>query len=137
MLRSILLKLWVLISGIAVVTFLVGCGVSVPGAITGSGKAETRDFNLSGFTGVQASNAFTIQVSRADTTKVQVTADDNLWNSLDISISESTLHLRAKPGVNIINSTLKATITLPAISSLDMSGGLKSHSKWFQFRQII
>jgi hypothetical protein len=90
--------------------------------VTGSGQAETKDFDLSGFTGIQASHAFTILVNQADSFKVQVTADDNLWNSLDIGISENTLHLRTKPGVNITSSLLKAIITLPAISILDISG---------------
>jgi hypothetical protein len=107
---------------IITLTLLASCGVRVPGGVTGSGKEETRDFNLSGFTGIQASNAFTVQVNSGNSFKVQVTADDNLWNYLDISTSGNTLHLRVKPGTAIINSTLKAAITMPAITVMDFSG---------------
>jgi hypothetical protein len=110
------------IIGIAVLAFLVGCGVRVPGAVTGSGKAETREFNLSGFSEIQAANAFSIQVSSSESFKVRVTADDNLWNSLDISVSGNTLHLRPKPGIGIIGGTLKADVTMPSVKSLDLSG---------------
>jgi hypothetical protein len=107
---------------IIILAFLAGCGVRVPGGVTGSGKEETRDFNLSGFNGIQASNAFNIQVNNSNSFKVQVTADDNVWNYLDISSSGNTLHLRVKPGTVIINSSLKATITMPAITVMDLSG---------------
>lgn len=116
-------KKWLIpVSIIVTLIFLLGCNVTPTRTVTGSGKVETRDFSLSGFTGIQASNTFSVQVSRADSFSVQVTADDNLWDSLDISVSGSVLRLRAKPGININNSTLKAIVILPSISSLDLSG---------------
>lgn len=116
-------KFWLLLIGVVIVVSLVGCTTGFPsGVVRGSGKSETRDFQLAGFTGIQAGNAFSIQVSREDSFKVQVTADDNLWDSLDISVSGTELHLQARPGVSVINSTLKAVVTLPQVSSLDVSG---------------
>ncbi len=93
-------KSLILIIYTTILALVVGCGVSVPGGVTGSGKAETRDFALSNFTGIQAANAFSTQINKADAFKVQVTADDNLWNSLDISTSGNTLHLRAQAKFN-------------------------------------
>ncbi len=107
---------------VMLLVFLFGCGMNLPGTITGSGTTETRDFSLSGFTGIQAANAFSVQVNRSDSFSVRITADGNLWDSLDISIAGKALRLRAKPGINIVNATLEAVVTLPSIDSLDFSG---------------
>jgi hypothetical protein len=114
------LKRWTgIILTLAILAAFVGCNISI---LKGSGKLETRDFNITGFTGVQAGNAFKIVVSRGDAFKVQVTADDNVWDKLDIAMSGNTLHLGAKSGVIFNDVTLKADITLPVINSLDLSG---------------
>jgi hypothetical protein len=102
--------------------FLIGCKIVPLRTVTGSGTLETRNFTLSGFNGIQASNTFSVQVVRADSFSIQVTADNNLWDLLDVSVSGSALRLRVKPGINISNSTLSAVIALPSISGLDLSG---------------
>jgi hypothetical protein len=107
---------------VGIISILTGCLRPGSPIIRGSGRTETRDFSLSDFAGIQAGNAFSIQVNRSDSFKVQVTADNNLWDSLNISVSNNILHLQSKPDVSIQNSTLKAVVTLPSITSLDLSG---------------
>lgn len=101
-----------------------GCGVF--NTVTGSGVAESRDFDLSGFSAVQGEAAFEIQLIRADSYSVRVTADDNLWNVLDIKVTDSTLHLGFKSGVAALNTTLKASVTMPGLSTLDLSGASRA-----------
>jgi hypothetical protein len=125
-LKVILKRCLVAILALSVLFALVGCNIHLPGTVSGSGKTQVRDFDLSGFTGIQAGSAFTLQVNRADVFKVQVTADDNLWDSLDIIKNGNTLRLGTKSGVLITNANLQAVVSLPALSSLDLSGAARA-----------
>jgi hypothetical protein len=111
---------WVAVLLLAAMLVTAGCGVF--NTVTGSGIAESRDFDLSGFSGVQGEAAFEIQLSRADSYSVRVTADNNLWDVLDIKISGATLHLGFKSGVSAINTTLKASVAMPGLSTVELSG---------------
>jgi hypothetical protein len=115
-------KLIILATTVVILASLAGCLIIMPGTVRGSGETQEKDFSLSGFTGIQVANSFEVLVERDDMFNVQVTADDNLWDSLDISVTGSTLHIGAKRGVNILNSTLSAVITLPSMAVLDLSG---------------
>jgi hypothetical protein len=114
------------VTGIAMLTATLGCNSVIPGVVNGSGRAETRDFSLTGFSKVQAAAAFQIEVDRSDSYSVRVTADDNLWDVLDVSESGGTLHLQTKPGKSVINSTLKATVTMPELTGIDLSGASRA-----------
>ena len=126
-----MIKKWLVLLLLAAVSASLACeGVAATYA-TGSGKPQTRDFNLSGFTGVQAAAAFAVHIDREDAFKVEVTADDNLWDVLDISVSSGTLHLQTKPGVSLTNSRLSASVTLPSLKLLDLSGGSQADAASF------
>jgi hypothetical protein len=118
---------------VVVLMLSAGCGTVIPETIvSGSGKAETKDFSLSGFSSIQAAAAFSVQASQSDAYKVTVTADDNLWADLDVSVSGGSLHLQSKPGVSFRNTTLKAVVTMPALRSLDFSGAALGAVKGFK-----
>ncbi len=125
------MKKWLILLLLAAAAASLACEGAAATYATGSGKPQTRDFNLSGFTGVQAGAAFTVHISREDAFKVEVTADDNLWDVLDISVSSGTLHLRTKPGVSLNNSRLSASVTLPSLKLLDLSGGSQGDAASF------
>ena len=121
-----------LVVPLLVVVFLVtSCSNVAQETVNGSGKMETRDFNLSGFSGIQAATGFIVQMSQGNSYKVLVTADDNLWDKLDISQSGGTLHLQSKPGITIRNATLKAIVTLPSLKKIDLSGAAKGTAGGF------
>jgi hypothetical protein len=111
---------------VAILGTLAGCNTALASMTSGSGLPETRQLNLTDFTRIQASHSFQLEVSRADFYSVQVTADDNLWNVVDIAETGGILRLRVKPGVAVQNATLKATVTLPAITGLDLSGASRA-----------
>ncbi|TFH34601.1 MAG: DUF2807 domain-containing protein [Dehalococcoidia bacterium] len=92
------------------------------GSVVGSGKLETRDFSLSGFTNVEAAADFEVVITESTGHSVSVTADNNLFEYLDIKTSGSTLYLGPKPGVSLLHGTLKAAIGLPQLDGLELSG---------------
>lgn len=61
--------------------------------IEGSGKMETRTFDLDTFDKIGIGGAFDLHVSFGDQQKVEVTIDDNLWDNLEIDVKNKELEL--------------------------------------------
>ncbi len=107
---------------ISILTLAIGCGYGFGPTVTGSGKLAAWDFNYRDFTKIEAGYAFSIDVVKADSYLVRVTIDDNLYEHLDISKQGDTLYLRLKPNYNYANVTQQATISLPDLKKLGLSG---------------
>jgi hypothetical protein len=115
------------------ILLLSGCDGVLPFThVVGSGHVETNDFALTGFSGVRAGAAFEVDISRADSYLVKVSADDNLWDVLDIRVTGGELTMGFEKGVSVNNiTTLKVVITMPAFNSLDLSGDARASVKDF------
>jgi Putative auto-transporter adhesin, head GIN domain len=101
----------VLISGCS----YIGVGTS------GSGKAVTKQEAITGFNSVNASTAFQVNIVRSPSYSVTVEVNENLVDSLDVRKEGNTLILALKPG-SYNNVTLKATVNMPDLQRLDLSG---------------
>jgi hypothetical protein len=109
---------------------LAGCFPLTP--VTGSGRTETRSFDLSGFTKVEGANAFQINIQQGDQFSVKVTADDNLWDRLDVSQSGQTLRVGLKPGMFVTRAQLQADVTMPSLNGLGLSGAARASLQGFK-----
>ena len=103
-------------------TLASGCGYGFGPTVTGSGKLASWDFDYRNFTKIEAGYAFNIEVVKSDSYLVRVTIDDNLYEHLDISKQGDTLYLRLKPNYSYTNVTRKATINLPDLEKMGLSG---------------
>ena len=110
----------------SVLTLASGCGYGFGPTVTGSGKPAAWDFDYRDFTKIEAGYAFDIDVVKADSYLIRITIDDNLYEYLDISKQGDTLYLRLKPNYNYINVNQKATINLPDLEKLGLSGASKA-----------
>jgi hypothetical protein len=124
--KCILFTLIVVVSHVS-----AGCAVPLPSgildevSITGSGNVVTREEAITGFDKVDASHAFTVDISRGDTFSVVVRVDDSLLEYLEVVKQGSTLKIGLKPGYNyhVTNvRTTEAEITMPELTGLDLSG---------------
>ncbi len=106
---------------------LVGC---FGGGITGSGNLNTEEFNFSDFTRVDVGYAFEVEITQSASYSVSITADDNLFQYIQISKSGETLEIRLKTG-NYISTTRKAKITMPDLYGLDLSGATRGTVQGF------
>ena len=106
---------------------LVGCSMIPPiSVITSSGRTETKNYDLAGFSQVNVSSAFTVEVTQSEAYRVEVTVDDSLLDRLDIRVSGDTLYIGLKPGVSIRGSAvMEAVVTMPALTGLDLSGATR------------
>jgi hypothetical protein len=109
---------------------LVGCyGIN---HITGSQNLETREFAYEDFNKVEVQSPFYIEISKSDVYLVSVTADDNLFDYVEVTKSGDTLRLRLKPFLSFRNTTFRATITMPDLQALEMSGASSGTMSGFQ-----
>ena len=101
--------------------FLVGCGFE---GITGSGKLVTKEIPASDFQKIEAGGAFSVDVTQGDKTSVIVTADDNIWEHLNIESRDGTLYLQTKAG-SYSNVHLEAKVVTPKLAGIELSGASK------------
>jgi len=107
-----------------VVSLLAGCALIPEVSITGSGNVVTQEFALTGFDKVDVSNAFTAEITQGDSFSVVIRTDDNLVQYLEVIKRGSTLKIGLKPGrsYSIRKATMKAKVSMPELTGLDLSG---------------
>lgn len=109
---------------IGIASALSGCagGQIIQKFVSGSGKLVTNTLDFAGFNGVEVTNAFEAEISRADTFSVTVTTDDNLFQYVEVRKSGSTLVVGLKPGIAFIHSTQRIEINMPELRAVTVSG---------------
>ena len=92
---------------------------------------ETRSFDLAGFDSVNVSNAIAATIKQGESYSVSVTADDNLWDRLQVRTIGKTLDIGLQPGAYNITH-ISAEITMPALSKLSLSGASQGNISGFK-----
>src|SRR5271154_3274198 len=64
--------------------------------IVGSGKIETREMKVADFTAVDVEGAFQVEVQRGTAFRTEITADDNLFDTIQVRREGSTLKISGK-----------------------------------------
>ena len=78
---------------VVTVVLLVAFGV-IGGIIIGSGNLTTRNFDLSDFAEIAAQSGFQLELVQSSTFSVEVTADDNVMDYIDVYKSGNTLRIK-------------------------------------------
>jgi len=100
---------------------LMGCG----GILKGSGDLETKQFDFSDFTKVDISSAFEVEIIKSDSYDISITADDNLFEHIQVSKEGETLKIGLKTISIRWPVTLKAKVTMPQLRGLNFSGATR------------
>ena len=98
--------------------------------IIGSGDLVTQTFDFQDFSAIEASNGFSLDVSRGDTYSISVSVDDNVENRLNVRKDGNTLKIGLDPG-DYSNLNLVARITMPSLNSIEFSGGTRGEISGF------
>ncbi len=91
--------------------------------IVGSGDLTTRNFDFSHFTSVVARSGFQLELVQSSTFSVEVTADDNVMDYIDVDTSGNTLEIKPQWNRSFRSVTLRAKITTPDLYEIKLSGG--------------
>ncbi len=117
---------------VAIASILVtaGCENGL-GIVTGSGRLETRTFQYGDFTRLEVGSAFDVNVTGAGSYSISITADDNLFEYIQVNKSGDTLEIGTKGLHAFRNSTLKASVSLPDLRGLSLSGATRGKVSGF------
>jgi hypothetical protein len=117
-----------LLAGIITATgLLVSCA---PVRVTGSGNIETRTFNFVDFSRLRISYGFTAEVKASDTYKIEITADDNLFDYISVKKDGDVLSIGLQSG-SYEQSHVKAAIMMPGLDSIELSDGGRTEVSGF------
>jgi hypothetical protein len=100
--------------------------------VRGSGSVITEEMAFADFTSVDASNAFEVDIVQSATFSISIRVDDNVLDLLDVSKEGDTLKLGLESGVSLTNTTLEASITMPTLEGLHLSGASKANVSGFR-----
>ncbi|MDR0591569.1 MAG: DUF2807 domain-containing protein [Candidatus Nomurabacteria bacterium] len=94
------------------------------GSIRGDGKVVTQERKVEVFSAIELSGDYTANIHFGKSNGVSVTTDGNLQKHIKVEVSDSVLSIsfidtNFKP---IMSTKLVVDITMPEISSLDISG---------------
>jgi len=117
------------VAAVAILVALVAIPILLGGwfpftQVVGSGNAITQQEFLSGFVSVDVGSGFKVDIAQANSFKILITADDNLFEYIQVTKTGSTLVIRLEAGVTFQTSTLRAEITMPDLQEVQFSGGV-------------
>lgn len=135
LLRSVVIAGAVLVGIAVIVIALVAVGlipsIGIGAPVVGSGNVQTQTKAIADFTAVSASSGFTVQITQGSTYSVNITADDNILQYVEVTKTGSTLNIGIRPLLGYQTTTLKADITMPNITTVQFSGGVVSTASGF------
>lgn len=121
----------ILISG----TILTGCNRVL--ISTENGTLSTRDYDFTDFTGIEIGHAFELEVTPSDVYKVTITAGESILKRITVSKSGNVLKIDMDAWFFSWHSTPKVTITMPALTWLDLSGASRGNARGFKSSQEL
>ncbi len=93
-------------------------------SLSGSGRVVSETFNIRGFSKIEVSHAFRVDIVQGDSYRVMVRIDDNLEQHLRVEKRGDTLIIGLKPlrGYNLRRATMEAEVRMPDLTGIEVSG---------------
>lgn len=125
-------KLGILGASVAMALLLGGCSSYFPQTIAGSGKAESVQKDLSGFSKIDAGSAFRVDVTRSDDYSVVINVGEKVVPYLDVRVEGDTLRIHLQSGLMGASGPLEAKVSMPVLNGLDLSGATRTSITGFK-----
>lgn len=93
-----------------------GCAVK-NNIITGEGKIENKNYDLSNFKVLEVSRDFQVKVSKGDEFSVEVETNADIFQYLVVEVVSDTLYAKYKDDVVIDDTVIAMNITMPSLES--------------------
>jgi hypothetical protein len=105
------------------------CDLTALAGIRGSGPVVSKDFNLSGFDGVEVSHAFHVVVEQGSSFQVTVKTHENLMEYVKAKIVSGTLHVGFEGHHSFSNTDGEVYIRMPELRTVGLSGACDGELK--------
>jgi len=113
----------IIVVGTVVVTVVYFLGFLPLGRVVGSGDLVTEEKDFSDFTIVEVGSGFGVEIMQSSSYNINITADDNLLDYIEVFKTGETLTIRLKGSYSYQNVILRAEVTMPDLYELKFSGG--------------
>lgn len=123
--KSVLL---ILVPLLIIIAMAIGCR---GGVVRGSGDLETEVFGYQDFTRIDIGHAFEVEIIQSDTYSISITADDNLFEYIEVLKDGDILEIGLEPVITLWSSTLRAEITMPELRGIYLSGATRGTVEGF------
>lgn len=90
--------------------------------VEAAGELVTVPFDLDGFDSIDISNTFDVTVEIGEPASVELFINEDLIDELDVRVRNDELRIGLKNGISVRNGTLEATVRMPAIEEIEVSG---------------
>lgn len=116
-----------LLAAVLAAAVAAGCAASSPGEVVpASGQPVTRQYDMTGFTGVKLDSGLIAAVMYDDGYAAAVTVDESVAEYLVAEVDGDTLHIGLQPGKVYSGLTFRVTVTLPQLRALEVTGGARA-----------
>jgi hypothetical protein len=119
--KTIIIVIAIVVAAAAAISIVVALR-GWPGGLVGSGNLETEEYAFTDFTEVEISSAFEFEIDQSSSYSINVTADDNVMDYVQVSQDGQTLKIGLRRFISIGPVTLRASVTLPQLHGLTVSG---------------
>ncbi len=117
---------------VAVVVAAVLLGAWKPfSQVIGSGNLANQEKPFTDFTRVEVGWGFEVEINQSDAYNINITADDNMFDYIEVSQTGDTLIIGLAWGYSYQDVTLGAEITMPDLHALAFSGGTHGNVEGF------
>lgn len=90
--------------------------------LRGSGNSITKTFDLDGFSALNISHAFEVELNQGDVYAIEIKADDNIMDHIQVKVEDETLVIDLDQLISFSNINTKAIITMPTLTGINLSG---------------
>ncbi len=117
----------ILAAVLVVPAIFAGCELNGSGGTVAAEEVITEEKDFTDFTSVDVGSAFEVEITRSDSFSVVISADESLFDYVEVTRSGQELKIYLKPqhiftDFTMGAKTLKAEITMPALYELQLSG---------------
>jgi hypothetical protein len=99
--------------------------------ITGSDELVTRTYDVRGFTGVEISGGWQVEVSEGEEFSLEIETRKKYLDYIAVGVEGDTLRIEAKNIFSFEHSRMEARIVMPELDSFSSTGGLKLDIRGF------
>ncbi|TXK33743.1 DUF2807 domain-containing protein [Pontibacter qinzhouensis] len=92
--------------------------------LKGNGNIKKESRKASGFTGIDVSGGFAVEITQGNNEGVVLEAEDNLLGQISTEVKNGVLHIYNKESITS-SKGMKAYITIKELKAIDISGGVK------------
>ncbi len=83
---------------------------------------KTENFSFKDFTSLEVTSAFKVTITQSNNYSIKITANQNMFDQIEVTKTGSTLKIDTLPGAIIGTFIAEAKITMPNITSIKLSG---------------